>query len=158
RCASRDPRWPRGRRSANAHPGAEEFLLGRAGGAARGGVGRLRERGKSMCGLAGFVGTRSADPALLERMSSAIVHRGPDDSGTWIEDNVGLALRRLAIIDLSSAGHQPMVSRCGRYVIAFNGEIYNHPELRDALAAEGVAFDGRSDTEVLLSAFRVWGR
>ncbi|MBZ0310290.1 MAG: hypothetical protein K8I82_29790, partial [Anaerolineae bacterium] len=93
-----------------------------------------------MCGFAGFVGSSDESPcaiwpALLQRMGDAIRHRGPDDSGQWIDEHAGIGLvhRRLSILDLSPAGHQPMVSASGRYVIAFNGEIYNHLSLRAEL-------------------------
>jgi asparagine synthase (glutamine-hydrolysing) len=90
-------------------------------------------------------------------MADAITHRGPDDSGVWMDEAAGVALahRRLSILDLSPAGHQPMLSASGRYVIAFNGEIYNHLELREALT--GIAWRGHSDTETLLAAFERWG-
>ncbi|MBS3911143.1 MAG: asparagine synthetase B, partial [Hydrogenophaga sp.] len=92
-----------------------------------------------MCGLAGFLATEvsvgGSFEAVAARMADAIAHRGPDDAGTWADAQAGVAFghRRLSIIDLSPAGHQPMVSRGGRYVIAFNGEIYNHLALRGAL-------------------------
>src|SRR6267378_3950606 len=92
-----------------------------------------------MCGLAGFFCTRSGWPEMPEatarRMADALIHRGPDDAGVWLDDSAGIALahRRLAVLDLSAAGHQPMQSASGRYVIVFNGEIYNHLELRRAL-------------------------
>ncbi len=109
-----------------------------------------------MCGLAGFLapGKTGADPeASLKRMAAALRHRGPDDEGIWwnAEAGVGFAHRRLAIIDLSPGGHQPMVSASGRYVIAYNGEIYNYRELRNELRAAGVSFRGGSDTEVMLA-------
>lgn len=87
-----------------------------------------------MCGFAG-VYARTPSEDSLRLMGLAIAHRGPDDSGIWIDPEaaMGLVHRRLSIIDLSPAGHQPMISACGRYVIAFNGEIYNHSELRQAL-------------------------
>ena len=99
---------------------------------------------------------------LSSSMAEAIAHRGPDDSGTWVdrESGVALASRRLAVIDLSSAGHQPMPSRSGRYVIAFNGEIYNHLDLRlriESRTAEAVSWRGRSDTETLLAAIESFG-
>lgn len=111
-----------------------------------------------MCGLAGIWGRPdSVSEALVTAMCDAIRHRGPDDRGVWVDTNAGLALghRRLSILDLSPAGRQPMVSTSGRYVIAFNGEIYNHLALRDEL--RGVAWRGHSDTESLLAAFEAWG-
>ncbi len=99
--------------------------------------------------------------ALATRMADTIAHRGPDDSGAWADAQAGLALgfRRLSIVDLSPAGHQPMVSSSGRYVVAFNGEIYNHLELRAELHAAGAApvWRGHSDTETLLAGFEHWG-
>jgi len=96
-----------------------------------------------------------------ERMAQALKHRGPDDSGTWIDSEVGVTLahRRLSIIDLSSAGAQPMTSSSGRYLIVFNGEIYNHREIRGRLDAEesGLSWRGHSDTEVLLAGIEAWG-
>lgn len=109
-----------------------------------------------MCGFAGvFARTPSQDS--LQRMGQGIAHRGPDDSGIWIDPDaaIGLVHRRLSIIDLSPAGHQPMASACGRYVIAFNGEIYNHSELRKTL--EHSSWRGHSDTETLLIAIATWG-
>jgi asparagine synthase (glutamine-hydrolysing) len=92
-------------------------------------------------------------------MADQIVHRGPDDSGAWVDCEAGIALgsRRLAIVDLSPAGHQPMLSSCGRYVIAFNGEVYNFLDLRRELEPKGHSFRGHSDTEVMLEAIREWG-
>ena len=94
-------------------------------------------------------------------MAAAVAHRGPDDSGIWVDDAAGLALghRRLAIVDLSSAGHQPMVSPCGRLVLAYNGELYNHIDLRRELntAHAWPAWRGQSDTETLLAALAHWG-
>jgi asparagine synthase (glutamine-hydrolysing) len=114
-----------------------------------------------MCGITGFIGRPNSSSAELrercERMMTALRHRGPDDEGSYIEAENGLALgfRRLSIVDLSSAGHQPMHSASGRYVIVFNGEIYNFEELRKELA--GVLYRGHSDTEVMLAAFEAWG-
>jgi asparagine synthase (glutamine-hydrolysing) len=116
------------------------------------------ERNVEMCGLAGVLSIGSRiDEARLVAMGDAIRHRGPDDWGVWRDDDSGIAMvhRRLAIIDLSPAGHQPMASRSGRFVVAFNGEIYNHLELRSELGAEG--WRGRSDTETLLAGFEQWG-
>jgi asparagine synthase (glutamine-hydrolysing) len=92
-------------------------------------------------------------------MTDTLIHRGPDDSGSWIDPEAGIALghRRLAIVDLSPEGHQPMVSADGRYVVAFNGEIYNFLELRSQLKAFGHHFRGHSDTEVMLASFSQWG-
>lgn len=116
-----------------------------------------------MCGIAGTLdwnGT-SADPRILARMGDAMRHRGPDSSGTWISPDrrVGLSHRRLAIVDLTEAGHQPMASPGGRWVIAFNGEIYNHLEIRQDLASAGHAprWRGHSDTETLAAAIEAWG-
>lgn len=118
-----------------------------------------------MCGLTGFWQWRGASRETLhghaESMSRRLTHRGPDDSGLWCDESAGIVLaqRRLSILDLSEAGHQPMHSACGRYVITFNGEIYNHLELRDRLAAEGAApaWRGHSDTETMIACFAVWG-
>ncbi len=115
-----------------------------------------------MCGIAGFVrpaGGRDADDATatLGRMSATLRHRGPDDSGVWTDGTAGLAHQRLAIIDLSPAGHQPMASEDGRVHIVFNGEIYNFLELRRELEEQGFAFRSRSDTEVIVQGYRRWG-
>ena len=115
-----------------------------------------------MCGITGVWGPGCSDESVARRMADAIVHRGPDDSGVWCESATGLALahRRLSILDLSPAGQQPMTSACGRYVIVFNGEVYNHLDLRKRLrAATGVdiPWRGHSDTETLLYAVREWG-
>ena len=116
-----------------------------------------------MCGITGFL-----DPGLLNSdeltrrarcMADELVHRGPDESGFWADATVGIAFgfRRLSIIDLSPAGNQPMVSRSGRYVIVFNGEVYNFQELRKELESKGARFRGHSDTEVMLAAIEEWG-
>jgi asparagine synthase (glutamine-hydrolysing) len=115
-----------------------------------------------MCGLAGiFSPTRQLSQDILEKMSTNIQHRGPDDHGVWYDAQSGLGLshRRLAILDLSPAGHQPMVSASERFVIAFNGEIYNHLELRRELEHMTLAIPwrGHSDTETLLTGFEAWG-
>lgn len=109
-----------------------------------------------MCGILGYFEAGVGDQGkafFLERAVSTMHHRGPDDSGTWRENEVGLGFVRLSIIDLSPAGHQPMISPDGRYVITFNGEIYNFPELRRELEQMGELFAGHSDTEVLLRIF-----
>lgn len=115
-----------------------------------------------MCGIAGFWSlSRESDPVIAERMARCIESRGPDDAGVWTDSAAGLVLahRRLSILDLSHAGHQPMVSPCGRYALVYNGEIYNHLELRDELEIEGghFAWRGHSDTETLLAALHHWG-
>lgn len=115
-----------------------------------------------MCGLTGFTPESSLDSTQTARaMSAAITHRGPDSEGVWWNDSSPLVLghRRLSILDLSPAGHQPMVSECERYVIAFNGEIYNHLTLRGQLEAgqKAPAWRGHSDTETLLACFSAWG-
>ncbi|HWW60521.1 MAG TPA: asparagine synthase (glutamine-hydrolyzing) [Thermoanaerobaculia bacterium] len=110
-----------------------------------------------MCGLTGFLAPRSDAPLpTLRRMCDALAHRGPDDAGEWIDANAGVAIgfRRLAIIDLSPAGHQPMLSASGRFVATLNGEIYNFEELRRELPGK---YRGHSDTEVMLAAFDAWG-
>ncbi|WP_339138125.1 MAG: asparagine synthase (glutamine-hydrolyzing) [Candidatus Electrothrix sp. GW3-4] len=117
-----------------------------------------------MCGITGFLTHHSNDDHILsvQQMTDALQHRGPDDSGIWLDHECGVYLghRRLAILDLSLAGHQPMHSNSGRYVIVFNGEFYNHLTLRKQLEAGGVqqkAWQGHSDTETLLACFETWG-
>jgi len=111
-----------------------------------------------MCGIAGYWGELPADraKAVLADMNAALAHRGPDGEGTWVGTGVGLAHRRLAIIDLAG-GAQPMSSVDGRYHIVFNGEIYNHKELRRQLTVAGYSFRTRSDTEVIPAALDHWG-
>jgi len=119
-----------------------------------------------MCGIAGLFALRpgatgSPDDlgARAEAMASALIHRGPDDGGLWCDREAGVALtsRRLAILDLSPEGHQPMESACGRWVLTHNGEVYNFRRLREELAAAGHRFRGESDTEVVLTALTEWG-
>lgn len=119
-----------------------------------------------MCGLTGFwlTDTRQSSDRMANqasRMAAALNHRGPDDAGTWVDETIGLALghRRLSILDLSAAGHQPMHSATGRFTIVFNGEIYNHLEIRSVLEQQGRApnWQGHSDTETILAAFEQWG-
>src|SRR3954454_9257506 len=112
-----------------------------------------------MCGIAGLIHLDDApvSPAVLKRMTDAVAHRGPDGEGQWIEGNVGLGHRRLAIIDLSPLGHQPMVRADHRYLLTYNGEIYNYRELRTELEAKGYCFRSQTDSEVLLNALAEWG-
>lgn len=112
-----------------------------------------------MCGITGLIHLdgKAVSPDVLKGMTDAIAHRGPDGEGHWIDGNVGLGHRRLAIIDLSPGGHQPMEWADGRYVVTYNGEIYNFRELRAELEKSGVRFRSRSDTEVLLAAVATWG-
>jgi len=112
-----------------------------------------------MCGITGLINLNGepVSPVLLKRMTDAIAHRGPDGEGQWIDGNVGIGHRRLAIIDLSPAGHQPMISADHRYVLSYNGEIYNYRELRIDLEAEGIWFRSNTDSEVVLHALAQWG-
>jgi asparagine synthase (glutamine-hydrolysing) len=117
-----------------------------------------------MCGITGFVDlSRSTSAseltARVTRMAATLSHRGPDDQGVWVEPAHGVAFghRRLSILDLSPTGHQPMTSHDGRWVICYNGEIYNHLELRRELEARGIPFRGTSDTETLVNGFTAWG-
>ena len=101
-----------------------------------------------MCGVAGLINSNGdrVSPVILKKMTDAIAHRGPDGEGHWIEGNVGLGHRRLAIIDLSPAGHQPMISADHRYILSYNGEIYNYRELRTELDAAGHWFRSKTDS------------
>lgn len=117
-----------------------------------------------MCGIAGFLQLNAADYSMqsaIDSMIAEITHRGPDDKGSWLDQAQGIALghRRLSILDLSPAGHQPMLSNCGQFVIVFNGEIYNHLELRNQLnhTNQNSNWRGHSDTETLLACFATWG-
>lgn len=112
-----------------------------------------------MCGIAGliYLDSNPVSPVVLQRMTDAIAHRGPDGEGHWIEGNIGLGHRRLAIIDLSPAGHQPMASISQRYVMVYNGEVYNYRELRIELESLGYQFRSRTDSEVVLNALIAWG-
>jgi asparagine synthase (glutamine-hydrolysing) len=117
-----------------------------------------------VCGIAGAfeparASTEDAARGAVEAMTATLRHRGPDDDGVWVDPGAGIGLgsRRLAVIDLSREGHQPMASASGRYVIGFNGEIYNFRALRRDLEARGHSFRGHSDTEVLLAAIEEWG-
>lgn len=114
-----------------------------------------------MCGITGFWGGTAPSAAIAESMACCIKTRGPDDAGVWLDECVDLALahRRLSILDLSPAGHQPMLSTCKRYVLVFNGEIYNHQDLRVDLKVDGcrINWRGHSDTETLLAVLSHWG-
>ena len=112
-----------------------------------------------MCGICGIINFNnlpvSKEPIL--NMMRIMKHRGPDDEGVFFENNVGLGFVRLSIIDLTPAGHQPMLSDDGRFVLVFNGEIYNYLELREELQKAGVSFHTNTDSEVLLKAYIHWG-
>ena len=117
-----------------------------------------------MCGIAGFLNARAAalpvDAAQISAaMNRSLQHRGPDDDGVWIDAEAGVSLihRRLSIVDLSPTGHQPMVSADGRFVVTFNGEVYNFPDIRKDLEGRGVTFRGSSDTEVILESIALFG-
>lgn len=117
-----------------------------------------------MCGIAGLLDLSRRTSAeemrsVATEMADALSHRGPDDAGVWVDEDSGIAFghRRLAVIDLTAQGHQPMHSACGRFVLAYNGEIYNFRHLRADLEAAGHRFRGSSDTEVLLGAISEWG-
>jgi asparagine synthase (glutamine-hydrolysing) len=112
-----------------------------------------------MCGIAGIVDLRGevVHQGEIDAMAVTIAHRGPDDSGTFVMGSVGLANNRLAILDVSDAGHQPMASDDGRYVLVYNGELYNFRELARELGARGHVFRSRGDTEVVLRAWQEWG-
>tara|TARA_B100001057_G_scaffold107645_1_gene105269 strand:- start:2522 stop:4399 length:1878 start_codon:yes stop_codon:yes gene_type:complete len=112
-----------------------------------------------MCGITGQVNFDNSpvSPVVLKRMTDVIEHRGPDGEGHWIKEGVGLGHRRLSIIDLSPAGHQPMISSDDRYVLTYNGEIYNFRELRTELEAKGYCFRSQTDSEVVLYSLAEWG-
>ena len=115
-----------------------------------------------MCGITGFIGNIDEMNKTIHEMSNTLIHRGPDSAGIWLDESSGIALghRRLAIQDLSSAGHQPMKSHSGRYIICFNGEIYNHFKIRDQIAKitkNKINWRGRSDTETFVTAIESIG-
>ena len=119
----------------------------------------------NMCGICGFYGPNNVSADVLSSeittINKSLIHRGPDAHGVWTDPSIGLALghSRLSIVDLSNSGSQPMISHSGRYVIVFNGEIYNHNDLRDDLSTldQSICWKGHSDTETLLVAFESWG-
>ena len=112
-----------------------------------------------MCGICGIFNL-DGEPVShrsISSMTDALAHRGPDDEGHYIDRNIALGHRRLAVLDLSSAGHQPMSSQDGAIVLVYNGQIYNHLELKAELEAQGYGFRSRTDTEVLLRGYEAWG-
>jgi asparagine synthase (glutamine-hydrolysing) len=112
-----------------------------------------------MCGIAGYIDLSGApvSSTILQRMTDAIIHRGPDSDGHWLEENVALGHRRLSIIDLSAAGNQPMISANKRYILSYNGEVYNFLDIRRELEHSGHVFRSNTDTEVVLNALIEWG-
>ena len=112
-----------------------------------------------MCGVAGLIHLNGGrvSQLMLKRMTDSIAHRGPDGEGYWFEENVGIGHRRLAIIDLSSDANQPMISNSKRYVLSYNGEIYNYREIRAELETKNIRFRSNSDTEVVVEALAFWG-
>ncbi len=113
-----------------------------------------------MCGICGIIEKDGCCPpkSLLKKMSDIIAVRGPDDAGVYIQQNIGFGHRRLSILDLSAAGHQPYISDDGRKVLTYNGEIYNYRELRDSmLVPRGYKFKSNCDTEVLLKMYEEFG-
>lgn len=112
-----------------------------------------------MCGITGIVNFNggSVKEYIIKALVHKMKHRGPDDDGLFIEDNIALGFVRLSIIDLSPAGHQPMLSKDERYVIVYNGEIYNYLELKNELEQKGISFHTKTDTEVLLNSYIYWG-
>lgn len=113
-----------------------------------------------MCGITGliYLNRGIVSPVILKKMTDAIAHRGPDGEGHWIEGNVGIGHRRLAIIDLSPAGKQPMITTDNRYVLSYNGEIYNYLKIRSELEGLGCRFHSQTDSEVVLNALSYWGK
>ena len=112
-----------------------------------------------MCGIVGIL-NRNGQPVqteLISRMTETLAHRGPDGDGIWCDLNIGFGHRRLAVVDLSLAGHQPMTNEDGTVILTYNGEIYNHLDLRDDLVAGGHGFRSRTDSEVIIHAYEEWG-
>ena len=115
-----------------------------------------------MCGIVGLVDHNLSCNGLitvLNDMSASIFHRGPDSKGLWSSNDcrIGLAHQRLKVLDLSDSGHQPMISKSGRYVLSYNGEVYNYTEIRQQLTTSNLEFESDTDTEVLLYAIDTWG-
>ena len=113
-----------------------------------------------MCGIAGYINfnNQPVSKFILKEMGKAIKHRGPDGEGYWLNNNVGIAHRRLSVIDLSDAGRQPMISKNKRFILSYNGEIYNYRELRKVLIKKGYFFSSQSDSEVVLNSLIEWGK
>ena len=113
-----------------------------------------------MCGIAGIIKKQNSriEKEEIRKMNDVMAHRGPDSEGIYIDDGIGLGHRRLSIVDLSDGGRQPMVSFDQRFILVFNGEIYNYIELKDALQKEGAVFYTSTDTEVLIEAYRYLGK
>ena len=112
-----------------------------------------------MCGITGYIEYSSTPASIstLKNMSISITHRGPDGEGFWVRNNVAIGHRRLSIIDLSDAGHQPMQSLDGRFILSYNGEVYNYKELRMELERLGHKFSSQTDSEVVLFSLIQWG-
>ena len=113
-----------------------------------------------MCGIAGYINfnNQPVSKFILKEMGKAIEHRGPDGEGYWLNNNVGIAHKRLSVIDLSDAGSQPMISKNKRFILSYNGEIYNYRELRKILIKKGYFFFSQSDSEVVLNSLIEWGK
>src|SRR2546430_13712304 len=109
-----------------------------------------------MCGIAGSLG-ENLDPEIAREILSKLEHRGPDGVGEWRREGVWIGHRRLAVLDLTPEGRQPMIAAHARYVLGYNGEVYNYLDLRRELERSGVSFRGHSDTEVVLAACEQWG-
>ncbi|NMC76722.1 MAG: asparagine synthetase B, partial [Candidatus Methanofastidiosa archaeon] len=111
-----------------------------------------------MCGISGILSfDEKYNREDILKMNKMLSHRGPDDEGTYFDEFIGFGHRRLSIIDLTKAGHQPMSCESGRYWIIFNGEVYNYLEIREELIKKGYKFNSNSDTEVILKSYIEWG-
>ena len=112
-----------------------------------------------MCGISGVLSNNPQDISreIIKDMNGTLLHRGPDDTGCFIDKKIAIGHKRLSIIDLSEAAKQPMISENSRYVITYNGEIYNYKELKELLLMKGHKFRTQSDTEVVLNSFLEWG-
>ena len=107
-----------------------------------------------MCGITGF---NWSDMRLIKNMTNTMSNRGPDDSGHYVDDYISIGHRRLSILDLSCAGHQPMFDKNKEIVIVYNGEIYNYIEIKQELKKKGYTFKSKTDTEMILNAYKEWG-